>query len=66
MSDVHVTIGGSTCDLFSVDTTEIVCYTGSYAYSSTKALVQVYVNNVGVASNVSQYFTHLQFELKNL
>lgn len=53
VTDVGVTIAGSACDVVSVTETIIVCTTGSYQFSSTRALVQVYVRNVGLAINVT-------------
>lgn len=58
MNGVSVTIAGSTCDLVSVSTTQIVCLTGSYDSSSIKALVQVNINDIGLAINVNNILIH--------
>ena len=54
-SSIKVTIAGSECTIVSSTTTQIKCQTGSYAYSSTKALIQVSVKNVGLAINVINF-----------
>ena len=50
--DVIVTIANTICDVSTVTTTEIKCYTNGYTGSSTKALVQVFVANTGYGLNV--------------
>jgi hypothetical protein len=50
---VSVSIAGVICDVLDVTSTQIECQTGSYDKSTTKALVQVYIENIGLASNVS-------------
>ena len=52
-SSIKVTIAGSECTVVSSTATQIICQTGSYAYSSTKALIHVTIKDVGVAINVN-------------
>ena len=52
-SSVNVTIAGSECTVVSSTTTQIICQTGTYSYSSTKALIKVTIKDVGVAINVN-------------
>ena len=56
-SIVQVLISGSECTILNSTSTQIMCQTGSYAYSSIKALIQVYVKNVGLAINVTFYLS---------
>lgn len=49
-----MTIAGVTCAISSSTTTQIICLTGSYSQSSISSLVQVNIQGLGVASNVSK------------
>jgi hypothetical protein len=70
-SSIKVTIAGSECTVVSSTTTQIKCQTGSYAFSSIKALIQVSIKDVGLAINVNKLFlsiflfisTKLMFDL---
>ena len=52
-TQVRVSISGSLCEISTVSSTQIECTTGSYLYSSIKELIQVFVENVGLAENVN-------------
>ena len=52
-SIVRVSIADTECVIISIVTTQIRWTTGSYNYSSIKAPVKVFVQNVGEAINVS-------------
>ncbi|CAF0756351.1 unnamed protein product [Brachionus calyciflorus] len=58
-ADVKVLIAGSECEIISVTSTLIECTTGSYSQSSIKALIEVYVNDVGLAINNNVYFEYV-------
>jgi hypothetical protein len=49
MNKVTVTIAGSKCDLSSISKNQIECRTNSYSQSSIKALVQVFIQDSGLA-----------------
>ena len=55
-SSIKVTIAGSECTVVSSTTTQIKCQTGTYAFSSIKALIQVSIKDVGLALNVNLFF----------
>lgn len=48
-----MTISGTECLIKSVSSTKIECYTGSFTQSSVKALIELYVDEVGLALNVN-------------
>lgn len=50
--NVNVTIADTICDVDTITTTEIKCYTNSYSKSSTKALVKLFVIGNGFGINV--------------
>jgi len=55
-SIVKVFIADSECSLTSLTTTQIICITGTYSRSSTKAPIQVFIDNIGLSLNVTNNF----------
>ncbi len=51
MTQVIVTIADTVCDIQTITASQITCDTNSYAYSSIKAPVQVFILNKGYALN---------------
>ena len=49
---VNITIADSQCDVTIITSTQISCQTGSYAYSSTKSPIKIFIQNQGYALNV--------------
>ena len=49
---VKILIAGAECTVNSVTNTQIKCETGSYAYSSIQAPIQVFIGGAGLALNV--------------
>lgn len=49
INKVTVTIAGSKCDLSSINNNQIDCRTNSYSQSSIKALIQVFIQDSGLA-----------------
>ena len=52
---LKVTIADSECTINSATSTQIICETGSYSFSSVTAPIQVSVKDVGKALNVIHY-----------
>ena len=50
---IKIDIAGSECKIDTVTSNEIKCRTESYRKSSIKALINVFVNEKGLAINVS-------------
>lgn len=59
ISQISVTIAGSTCDILSYSNNQIECQTGAYSYSSIKALVQLFIKNYGYALNNGVQFEYI-------
>ena len=51
-ASINVTIAGVRCTILSSTSTQIRCLTGSYSQSSIISLIQVNVQNFGLALNV--------------
>ncbi|CAF0710276.1 unnamed protein product [Brachionus calyciflorus] len=58
-SGVTVLIAGSECSIRSISSNEIKCSTGSYSNSSIKALIEVFINGVGLALNNDVSFEYI-------
>ncbi len=56
-ANARVSIDRATCDVTASSATSITCTTGSYPYSSKKALIQVFNSEIGYASNVNTFFS---------
>jgi hypothetical protein len=62
--DVKVLIAGIECSIISTSTNQIQCETGSYAFSTIRAPVQVNIVNTGLARNVKSILILLIIQLK--
>lgn len=51
-SIITVTIEKSECVVLNSSFTKITCKTGNYSFSSVESLIQVYIENIGLAINV--------------
>ncbi len=56
---ITVTIAGSACDITSSSSTQIQCRTNTYAASSIKAVVNVFIQDAGLAYNVNFFLNKI-------